>query len=89
MAPLMLEYFLKVEITDFIPNIWILSDNLDFDPCLQYVQYSIEALRRKRSDEYIDFYFLIGVLRTRNKQFFDLHRISDREKNTILQYIKK
>ena len=84
-----LEDFLKVEIVDLVQNIWILSDNLNFDPCLKYVQYSIEALRRKWTDEYIDFHFLIGVLRTRNKQFLDLDRICDLEKNIILQYIKK
>ena len=58
--------------TYLIQNVWILSVGFDFEPCSTYLVYSIEALKRKWCDDYIDYDYVISSLRTHNKQFIDL-----------------
>ena len=66
MGPLLFQDFLAVELIYLIRNICVLSDGFDFEPCSTYFMYSIEALKRKLTTEYIDFDSVIGALRTHN-----------------------
>ena len=76
MGALTFEGFLTVEIVYLLRNVRILSDGLDFEPCSTYLAHSIEALKRKWCDDYMDYDYVIDSLRTHNKQFIDLDQFS-------------
>ena len=64
------------EIVYLLRNVRILSDDLDFEPCSTYLAHSIEALKRKWRDDYMDYDYVIDSLRAHNKQYIDLDQFS-------------
>ena len=76
MGPLFFQDFLTIEIVYLMRNVWILSNGLEFEPCSTYLADSIEALKRKYCNDYIDYGYVIGSLRVHNKQFIDLDQFS-------------
>ena len=91
MTPITFQEFLAVEIVYLLCNVWILSLGFEFKPSSTYFAYSIEALKRKWCDDYIDYDYVIGSLRTHNKQFIDLDQFSSVTNFTDVQklYIMK
>ena len=90
MTPITFKEFLAVEIVYLLHNVWTLSLGFEFEPCSAYFAYSIEALKRKWCDDYIEYDYVIGSLRTHNKQFIDLDQLSSATSLTDVQklYIK-
>ena len=66
------EDFLQVDIPGLIQNIWNLSDHAACPRCSLYLNYNIESLKQKWTDKYIDFYFLIDILKKKTRTFLIL-----------------
>ena len=50
------EIFFEVDLPGLIQNIWNISNHATCPRCALYMNY-VEALKRKWTDKYIDFYF--------------------------------
>ena len=57
--------------------------------CQNYIDWSTEALKNIWKDDYIDFDFVIDLLKNRNKTLYEFGKTSNSEKDIIYNIIKK
>ena len=56
--------------------------------CQNYIDWSIEALKNIWKDDYIDFDFVIDLLKNRNKTMYEFGKTWSSEKDYIRYYKK-
>ena len=83
------EDFMELDVPNLVINIWNFSNHEKCEQCFLYMNYNINALKEKWSEQYIDFDFLINVLNKRDKNFYDFVKVWGDEKNIIYKIIQK
>ena len=85
------EDFLQEDICNLMINIWSYSDEhgTGCNICTHYKKMNIDALRKKWSNDYIDFNFVINKLKKRDTEWYDLNRVSTADRFCLMPLIKK
>ena len=87
-----LDSFRQLDLPELLINIWTNADPIH-DPncsiCSIYPEYCVIAAKKKWSEFYIDFDFVINNLKKRNENWVNLGKFSTETKNNIYLYIAK
>ena len=87
-----LSTFRQLDLPDLLIDVWSYSELCNTKSCSicpQYLEWSIQAAKQKWSLDFKDFNYIIDNLKKRNKNWFDVSKLSPETKDKLYDVICK
>ena len=79
--------FSKIELPNLLISIWTYADHLHDPSVKQYEKWCVELAKEKWQPHYLDFDYVIQMLKEKNKEFYDFAKISTANRGIIYELI--
>ena len=70
--------FSDLDLPNLLINIWTYTDHLHDPSVKQYKKWCVELAKEKRQSHYLDFDYVIEMLKEKSKGFYDFCKILQR-----------
>ena len=79
--------FPDLDLSNLLINIWTYADHLHDPSVKQYEKWCVELAKEKWQSHYLDFGYVIEMLKEKNKEFYDFGKISAVNRRIIYKLI--